>query len=817
MMHSNYFIQKLGFEFDIQSIPNDLLILAGSIGIDAIHCSGEYPAVFFKEVSDFNIHNLEEIAEIQRKIWNNSSVVFLYVVSPVEIRIYNCNAKPVYFDIENSNSEIELKENEIDICLKTDTKKLLVLNQVFSAIAIDSGKIWTSEYSQKIKLHTKVDRYLVESLLKLAKKLGEDLKDDNIIHSLLMRSIFVMYLQDRKAIPLEILDQLGEKDFLKILDNHTKTYQLFVEIESHFNGNVFPVSILERQTVNEKHLNLLKQCLIDGYIDESQPKLFKWRLFDFSFIRIELLSEIYENFLNAFDPIRKKQTGTFYTPPSLVELVLDNVLPKNGNNYNLKIIDLASGSGIFLAQAYKRIVKYWQKKHSDEELSFKVLTKIMQNSIFGVEIDPNSIKVAAFSLYLALLDFLDPRDVWLKNGNVFPYLIRDLESKNEIDKKGNNLFRTDTISENGEFEEIKFDIVVGNPPFGTKDLPENVKKYCEKNLFDNQYVIPFIHKSTKLAKNGKIALLFNTHLLTYPKKGIENFRYWLFNKNYVEKVYNISIFRNASKNFGGSLFSGAKVPVSIIVFKPQIPKVTSKTIEYWAPRTFIKNNVVEGVLIEKSDIKYLPRELCQKADSNIWKIAQWGNISDFILINELRQSNPTLENLENNEEIYIKAGLHAKEENKETYRVKGQFLDIRKIRHYYTHKSFIDEIDSDFRKFEEDLFVPPYIGLSQNIMERKICASFFDKKVFFKSGMFLIKTKNIEQLKNYTILLNSKLANYYFFLISGCWGIERDQLFLTSEYKTFPVSINFINNKNTIDFSDTGFDNKILNRGSVRS
>lgn len=339
-MKSNYFIQELGFEFDIQIVPNEVKILAKKIDVDAVHCSGEYPAVFFKEVENFNIDTLERIAEIQRKIWNNSSVVFLYVVSPVEIRIYNCNSKPVFFNTENPETEKELRKREIEVCQKSDTEKLSILNQIFSAIAIDSGKIWTSEYSNKIKLQTKVDRYLVSSLLNLARKLRKDLDDDSI-HSLLMRSIFVMYLQDRKAIPPEIWDELGEDDFLVILDNPNTTYKLFAEIETHFNGNVFPVCTLEEQKVTDVHLKLIKQCLIDGDIDQSQQKLFKkWRLFDFSFIRIELLSEIYENFLNEFDPVRKKQTGTYYTPPSLVELVLDNVLPKKGNNYQIKIIDM---------------------------------------------------------------------------------------------------------------------------------------------------------------------------------------------------------------------------------------------------------------------------------------------------------------------------------------------------------------------------------------------------------------------------------------------------------------------------------------------
>jgi len=332
-MRSNFFLQELDFDFEYQSIPNEIQELTKKIGVDAVHCSGQFPAVFIKEVSSFEGNILIEIAEIQRKIWNESSVIFLYVTSPTEIRIYNCNATPVFL-----NRKIKIEEGlhhlEIEKCKISDKQKLNVLKQVFSAVSIDSGLIWTHKYSKEIKLQTKVDRYLVESLLGLAKELKKDINDEDIIHSLLMRSIFIMYLQDRKAIPKEIWNKIGNgEDFLKILDNHNQTYRLFTEIETHFNGNVFPIRPNEKEIVTEDHLNLLKRCLTDGNINLSQETLFTdWRLFNYSFIRIELLSEIYENFLTEFAPIRKKKTGTYYTPPSLVELVLNEVLPKEGSD-----------------------------------------------------------------------------------------------------------------------------------------------------------------------------------------------------------------------------------------------------------------------------------------------------------------------------------------------------------------------------------------------------------------------------------------------------------------------------------------------------
>lgn len=782
-MNNNFFVEKLNFNFANQ--PNDFEVydFTNRIGIDAVHFSGKFPAVFFKKVNCFNNETIKEIVEIHRKIWNNSSVVFLYVVSSVEIRIYNCNDSPVFLNKEALNEEKELQEREIITCKNDDKNKLVQLSQIFSSIGIDSGKIWLSKYSKKIKLQTKVDHYLVDSLLKLAQQLHKDIKDDNIIHSVLMRSIFVMYLQDRKAIPKEIWDEIGDNDFIKILDNHEKTYQLFIEIEKHFNGNVFSISHEEIKHVRIEHLKLIKSCLIDGNIDLQQQRLFEWRLFDFSFIRIELLSEIYENFLNVFEPLSKKQTGTYYTPPSLVELVLDEVLPKGETNFKLKILDPACGSGIFLAQAYKRIVQNWKIKNSSNKLDFATLSEIMKNSIYGVEINNKSIKVTAFSLYLALLDFLEPRDVWLKNNETFPYLINEVDSGKDIINKGKNLFCADTIADNDAFEKNEYDIIVGNPPFGVKNLPSTIIKYCKRYSFDKQFVIPFIHKSINLAPNGKIALLFNTKILTNTSKRAQNFRKWLFS-NYVEKIFNLSILRKAPKNFGGHLFFSAVAPVSIIFFQKVPPKTPKPTIEYWAPKTYIKSNVVEGVIIDYTDIKYIPREICQQSDTKIWKIAQWGTLSDFYLIEKNKSSN--LQDYFDKSNYKYGVGLESSEplNIQNSYIKTIPHINVEKIFPYYTLQSKTNRIDQQMFRRSGDIeaYKAPHVifkeGIStvscHQIKEKRLFASYIDYECSFYKGLVGIHSENVQNIKLLTAYLNSSFCLYFMFLTASSWAIERD-------------------------------------------
>lgn len=63
-------------------------------GIDAVYFSGEYPSVYFKWVPSFTPEMVRSVVRIQRKVWNQGKVPFLYVESPSEIRIYNCYEKP---------------------------------------------------------------------------------------------------------------------------------------------------------------------------------------------------------------------------------------------------------------------------------------------------------------------------------------------------------------------------------------------------------------------------------------------------------------------------------------------------------------------------------------------------------------------------------------------------------------------------------------------------------------------------------------------------------------------------------------------------
>ncbi|WP_343487374.1 N-6 DNA methylase [Allomuricauda sp. d1] len=790
-------------------------------GVDEIYFSTDenqnsYPAIFLKKVERFDDLTLRRIAIAQRKIWNFKKVIFLYVYSDTEIRIYNCAEKPLQFRSKDTNYKKELKTLEIESYKFSNKNKLKELLSLFSSIAIDTGIIWTIAEAQKIRnkisLQRRVDKYLVESLTKTAKQLQTEGLDINLIHKIIMRSLFLLYLEDRGATDAKFYSEIkiGAQSYFDILDEVDKTYALFRKLEEYFNGNVFTID--NSESISKEHLQIVKKCFINGNDDSIQQNLFEdWRLFDFSIIQIELLSEIYENFLAEINPTLKQDTGTYYTPPSLVELILNEKLPisQAENKYNVKILDPSCGSGIFLVESFKRLVKRYEIANNKKLTDFNELKQLLTDNIFGIEIHPQSIKVAAFSLYLALVDNLNPKTIWQNKDYQLPYLINDPSDETLI-KQGSNLFRTDTIKKNPQVEAIDFDLVVGNPPFGTKNLLQSIRDYSDKYGFAKEMVLPFMHKATTFAKNGEIALIFNTKVLTNNASTYQVFRKWLFNECYVEKVYNFSILRKAPKNFGGQLFGSATGPISIVFYRNSTPKDKSDTIQYYAPKTYIKSNIIEGVSIDSSDLKYLPREECQKPDSKIWKIAMWGGMNDFNIIKKIASNIESYNeyfNDANNNWNPPRSGLNGDREHQDF--IPSEIINSRYIRRFYTPKSASEQNSKYFRNIDSKLFEPPFVILKKGQQKRKIAASYIDYFSYCTTACYIFNG-NVEPEKKKALvsILNSKITTYILFMVSSSWGIEREQIFKDEVLET-PAIIKLLKKNHLAGL--TKYFNQIMN------
>ena len=471
----------------------------------------------------------------------------------------------------------------------------------------------------------------------------------------------------------------------------------------------------------------------------------------------------------------------------MVELILNEKLPtdKSKTNYQVKTLDPSCGSGIFLVQSFKRLIKRYENKHNKKLTDFKTLVEILKTNIFGIELDSKSIKVAAFSLYLALLDNLDPKTGWWNKTIQFPYLINDPEDSS-LNEQGNNLFKRDTISDLSDIEELhNFDLVVGNPPFGEllsieDDIEKNegkqksIRAYCNKEKFAKEMVLPFLHKATLFAPKGEISLIFNSKILTNNEGTYQNFREWLFKKNYVEKIYNFSILRKTPKFSGSRLFDSAKVPISIIFYQKENPKNSKDTVTYYAPKTYIKNDVLEGIVIDSSDEKHLPRTECEKPDTKIWKSAMWGTYFDFKLIEKIDENYINLDIYIKQNKIKYKTGLNGDKQKLDF--IPEYIVKTSEISKYYTHQSASKPNNKYYRSIDKSLFSPPYLAIKKGQKDKMITASLIMHKAYCMSGAYIINNASDFDKKVILSLINSRFATYFLFLVSSSWGIEREQI-----------------------------------------
>ena len=253
-MSTTTILNKLGFEraVDVSSKTQRnsqvaILELAKDFGIDKIYfCNDEknsYPAVFLKEVITFDGEALKKIAKIHRSAWNFKKVLFLYVYNETEIRIYNCAEKPFIGKIDEVNFDKELQKLELKRAALSDKESFEELNTLFSSIAIDTGIIWSlqeaADIRNKINLQRRVDKFLVTSLCNTAKELqGQGLSID-LIHKIIMRSLFLLYLEDRGATDTKFYSQFKQDatsyfDILKDIDKFICVLFLLFKNETYW-------------------------------------------------------------------------------------------------------------------------------------------------------------------------------------------------------------------------------------------------------------------------------------------------------------------------------------------------------------------------------------------------------------------------------------------------------------------------------------------------------------------------------------------------------------------------------------------------------
>ncbi|MFC3563563.1 Eco57I restriction-modification methylase domain-containing protein [Pedobacter jamesrossensis] len=435
---------------------------------------------------------------------------------------------------------------------------------------------------------------------------------------LLDRFLFLFFAEDRQLLPpnsvrliLNDWRDLQERDENVPLYNRFKKY--FEYLNTGFKG--------KRYDVFAYNGGLFKPDEVLDVIKIDDELLYKHTLklseYDFaSEVDVNILGHIFENSLNELDEIKaqlegtvaekattkRKKDGVFYTPKYITKYIVDNTIGKlctdkktefnlieedytndkkrtkatkqplleKLNNYRnwllqITICDPACGSGAFLNQAldfliteHKYIDELQAKLFGDALVLSDIEKSILENNLFGVDLNEESVEIAKLSL-------------WLRTAQPN----RKLNDLNNNIKCGNSLI--DDVAIAGDkafnwqtafpkiFENDGFDVIIGNPPYVRQELLGNIqKKYFSENypnVFNGTadlYVYFYSLSLTILKPKGILGFIT-------PNKWMER-KYGFELRNYLKSFYILQII-----NYGElKIFEDASTEPEITIIENTI-------------------------------------------------------------------------------------------------------------------------------------------------------------------------------------------------------------------------------------------------------
>ena len=297
----------------------------------------------------------------------------------------------------------------------------------------------------------------MSDLTRAASKLTERGMEPLAGHRLLLRTIFIAYLEAKHILPGSLFEGLGTVRFENILASADATHTFFSRMRETFNGDLSPPPPKENgladiaAILSENQLEIPRCILARTDLTTLQQSLNFWR-YDFDVIPIELISSIYEQFIHATDPEGAQRAGTHYTPFNLVDLVLsrvfdDGLFEAKELALDAKILDLSCGSGVFLVESLRRLIA--RRIPAGEKHTRELVRETLFEQVFGVDVEETAVEIAAFSLCLTAFE-LDPE----------PNAPEQLRFERQL--KGQNLFVADAFEPEALFART--------PPFKDKEF-----------------------------------------------------------------------------------------------------------------------------------------------------------------------------------------------------------------------------------------------------------------------------------------------------------------------------------------------------------
>ncbi len=488
-----------------------------------------------------NIENDKDVAFQIRSYGWSIGAPFSIVTNFEQIAIYDCSTMPYVTDEASYSRHYYFTVDQF-------VEYFEILNTFLSRVNVISRKV--KFIAQGGNTLDEKFSFLLGSIRKNIAKAILDSNDINgvdllsyYVQTIINRILFIRVCESRGLEEEGLLNKFCETDFWSEFKNSS-----YIEFYDHYDGPMF------KKIPPLQSLSINNEALVEFVRNLYYPSPYR-----FDVIPLKTLSDIYDLFLGyqlvakngeVTDELKsefKKSNGAVTTPFALVNQVIESTMPQTeiqrlplDDILDLRIIDIACGSGVFLIGTYDFLVNVIEQKiafgdnipqsyfviiDGKAKLTVEGRKAIINNCIYGVDINPEAVEVAKLSLSLKLVDDYAPKDF----GSVGLLGSQILKGIGSNIKCGNSLVGSDIeevcpwISEN--IDELKatnafewrtsfpevftkggFDFVVGNPPY------VEVKNY-NVNL---PAMADYIKKVYVSSKNGKIDLA-----IPFIEKGIK--------------------------------------------------------------------------------------------------------------------------------------------------------------------------------------------------------------------------------------------------------------------------------------------------------
>ena len=593
--------------------------------LDGVLCADHSPLIYFKQLVSISV---DYVFGLHKQFWNHGGAPVLVLITDNKVHVYSGMSRPV--------AGTETAE-QMPSLVSTLDRVATSLREFLTSV--ESGEFFR-QHPRSFNPDHRVDRALLKNLTDTRDALASATRRKipvDVLDALLCRLVFTCYLFDREVIGQAYFSGMGAKGashlreilaIQPVANAKTALYRLFKKLGKDFNGDLFSDGLeAEAEYIHDLHIKTLKDFFHGTSVRSGQQTFWPY---DFSIIPIETISAIYEQFLKEVD----ERSGAFYTPRFLAEVVLDSALDGFGSTIGKKYLDPACGSGIFLVGLFNRMAEEWKLKNptARNPRRARELMALLQESLFGVDINPTACRITAFSLYLAYLDQLSPRDIQehQEQGRFLPHLIA-------TDKTPGNIRRADFFDGAITFF-ADMDLVIGNPPWGstaTESTPAG--QWCashEKPIPDKQIAAAFAWKAANhTVSDGRVCFLLPDGVLFNSSSTALAFQRAFAKQHSIDRVLNLADFR-------WFLFERAVHAALVVAYRKTPVANLLHQIEYWVPKTDWTVIGAEVITVSPMDRSSLTvADVLQDLESpdapQIWKQKFWASPRDLRLLDRL--------------------------------------------------------------------------------------------------------------------------------------------------------------------------------------